>query len=75
MGGGTEGKPPLASSGLSKTTKSQPIIPRSSLWFAVACGLPDGKGLETIQVQMPEMRIILEISQHGASASNCLLTL
>lgn len=67
-------KPLLASSSLSETTKSQPIIPRSSLWFAVAHGLPDGEGLGTIQVQMPEMSIILEISQHGASTSNCLLS-
>lgn len=67
-------KLPLASSSLPETTKSQPIIPRSSLWFAAARGLPDGKGLKTIQVQMPEMGIIPGISQHGAPTSNCLLT-
>lgn len=53
-----------------KPTNNSKVI----LWFAAARGLPDGKGLETIQVQMPEVRIIPEICQHGAPSSNCRLT-
>ena len=73
-GSAERGNALLSSSGISKTTKCQPIISRSSLWLTIAYSLPDGKGLETFEVQMPETMIVLDTSQHAASASICLLT-